>query len=709
MVDEESGTILNKLGILPKYELVHLVKKIYKNDKQGLINIIYLVTSKKIREPFNKINNFNAETLLGLLSETKDLPIDLIDELYYEYNQTKNPSLYFFEILDFKESNFLKSGDKDKEKYFIDKINYINPTLVLKSRPQFKNFSLGSIHTKSNIIEIELDFQSRIDYVDPKTKLPKHIYSLHEGIIWISKDHKSIVIKVDSSDVNKILVKILQNLLESKVVKFNLTKEIVNEIFPFETLRRAGYIEPELGGKKFTERKTLADRHYSDKDESKETDERCDRLYSYHKISLNELEVGTAVSEKGKITLNRHIKRSELKLWSLTLIKDIIRHMSHLKKEQMSKYLNGIDKDSIIELDELTTSTAKENLCHIAVAVSSLKESNEAQIQTNLTSLELFNTLSEYLIPIFEPSCVDCGENSYTCNNCGELNSAVIRKGSIKIKCDGCQKEINNLAEDIKCPNDSNHKIDGTIEENVSFFSTKKLFELLNKLSRVLEMGLNLTEMEILKIKNRIIYYKLSNNKTLYLMDMLPSFASITKIDKIPTNVLTTQLINLKYAKEKCNVYSDVNCRDCIISQKGLCIQRLVGSFTKNTRLHSHCGTEFGDISFVENVDGNNITLVGLAKSDLKVYDKMLTLRNGKGSNLFAQAYDALADSRINFIAIIATAILHEKLRESLIQITKWNNKRITFIEKPELVRMVYDYIEKINQGNSNYHFWEIV
>jgi hypothetical protein len=700
-----SEDLTNRLNRIPKRELIILLKDIYKSDKNQFILDLESILNIKTKDPFQKISLLNSSMVIELIKNKSSSAgvMKSIEELYFEWWQSKSPSLFFSEIKKEKDDSFYKL-DLNSQKDTINKLFLeINNKFNEKSSPEFKNLQIVNYKIIDGVIEIEIEYERKLEYINPLNKSPSYIYTLLEGIIWISSIQKTIIAKVNDYAFLSILLEGLRKILKCDIVRFNLSKELVNTIFGFESLKKASYVELNPENEEYLEKKDVSDKNFSNKTEGKLLDNRCERPSSINSVKFFQSQNTIGIHEKGNIRIYRDICKTELKRWAMNLNKNIIESTSKFEKEDFKTYLKIFNFDDIPLLDSFKIK-AKEILREIMVSFFKVKNEFKTEHKINYTIGDIYNNLNEYFDFVFYPVCSDCGNTSYLCNSCKSMNSVIISGPGLNFKCEKCGKRINEIEKDIICPNDPAHSFSGSPFTNVFAVGNNKLMNIINNISDFMDSTQKFETNDSIIVKSNLLKYKKSNYKYEYLFDEITSFSKISKLKDIPETNVRIQMKNLKIISEKCDSSKNSEfCRNCVLEQKGLCIGRLVAEFVEEPKLGPHQGHEFGDLTFKETIDGNLETPICLIKSSIGRAN--LTLSNDGG--LTTQLMKCLIDSRVNFIIIISTANIEGQLKEMIINLTKHYNKKILFIEKENIARLMYDYLNlKKNETLDNKKNW---
>jgi hypothetical protein len=692
---EEELEVIRKLRFLPRDELVRLTTKLYSFDENELKESIKKISGKSIRKPDSFLQKCNSENCIALISEYGSLPekvTNTVDSLYVEYLYGTNPTIYFSQLIltNWKEFEEMKSE-------FPTFIKQNSDTLCVENEDKYRNFKVLDIFSERTIIEILFQYERRVDYIDPETAKPSFVYTLEEGIIWLVKDLNALIIKCSEYSVTSFINKLVSEYFICRVRRFTLHKNIVNSVLGKESIRSGNYIKlvPEPNEVK---RKSVGDDNLMEKREGRDTDERYDRTSSFHKISgITNSQTGININSNiGKISLRAHLKKSDIREWSLEIIQQVISKMATLKSSDVDTYFKSIQLEDILSL-KAVNSSGKEVIRDIIISLNKSRSEGLRNISISYSVEELFLKAGHYFNFIFIPTCPSCGLTYFKCKKTGEFGSVRFSGRRFSAICEACKETDVNISQHFECV--CGYNLEGDLNENTIVLPTQELISLINNTADEIGLICKLESNEILKFSNGEFEIIPTNYKFLYYFDELPAFQHILSLDNIDSEVVKAQVLNIeKYLKEKCeNNYSDHNCRSCLIERKGDCLQRVIASFTKG-ELHAHSSVEFGDISFRQNISGNSYNVVCLAKSyfeapKVKGEDRKYTIKSNSG--LLNQVVETIFDNRIDFIGIISGADLDPRLKEAIISLIKIQNKKIVFFEKQDLIRILSQYYKQ--------------
>lgn len=681
-----------KLKYVPSFEIVNLIRNNY--NLTELKELLLDFDSKKTNDPMNKLSKLSRSKLLNFCTSL-NFHQPSVDRLFKEYVHTKNPSIFFYSFNNSTLSNFYTSNNENSIKESIlTSLQNQNQT-ESEEFPELKNITIDKVSKDRNIIELEFSFESRIEYIDPATHAIKFVYTWDSSLVWISIQNKAIIFNTRNSNKLSYLTIPVQNLLGVPIRKYNIPKEIDDKLFGFDTIKRATFIEPDEN-EEYNQVKNVSDNNFSTKKESKELNDRCERPSTLHRCPVLDNDASIRSNENGKLNIYKHFKKSDLKNWGIEIIARINEYISELSPADFIK-LKTIDELTSTSLSDISTNKGKHIFKNLVVAVQKIKSEELTSVNfTNVSLKDIACSLGKYFIPIFRPICENCSESIYT-HICGNHNSLFF-DGNMKLKCSSCDTNIENFSEEIKCINDSRHKFNSNLFDNIILISNTFFIKTFNEFSEEFNLGINLPLNTVVRFKGSSLEIKENSGKHIYHFDEITDFRNVTKKDEIEPALYSAQLTNLVNSTEKCPNHSSENCVNCLDLQQGLCVQRLVAQFGKDAHLRPHSGTEYGDMKLDLDIDVGRITFYGIAKSCAGNISKVLTLKNNEGLKLMAQCFEMFMDARVKGIAIISSAIIDDRLTETLKQMARFYNKKILFIEREHILRLMIDYLKPLPQ-----------
>jgi hypothetical protein len=557
-----------------------------------------------------------------------------------------------------------------------------------------RKISMVDIRVSRAINEIEFKYEARIDYVDPRTEEPTNLYGLKNGIIWISEDQHLLIINIDDWILVPILCKYFADYFQSSIETIYLTKDIIDDILGKDSLISGSWHNsfPKPGKAKD---KILRNPSLLMIEEGREVNETYLRKSSYHKIRLGDIDVGTSVVEQyGRISIRRHLMKSDIRDWAFTLSSRIINRINSLRRKSPRNYFYTLDPIRINSLNSIKGLSTKRYLLEIAGFIAEMRFKHESMLpfQGNIT---IFNTrLKPYFSIIVSPFCPVCDSSDYKCKNCGISDMASLYGRGYNVKCQNCGKEFKDIKEGLSCIND--HELMGSVYENLNAYMNPTGRDLINLILQEKKIPNLLENNELVIIEHKSIQILRIDYKSEYLFNEISEFSQIPTLIDIRNSKnkysKISELENLiDHLKEKCKNHGAENCKTCLRNIHGFCIQRLVAYFSGGD-LGPHHGLEYGDLSFQTKIDGKLQTIVCLGKRyQGKSHGARYTLKNDAG--LPSQVYKATRLDSIDFIAIVSGQDLDAQLKEYIRSLIESRRKKLILVCRDELIRFAAEYV----------------
>lgn len=689
-IDEETA---RKLNFLPKYELERLIKNYYDLGELNLKMVQIGIVKRESKDPLKLISILSQENLIKIAKQT-DIPANIINTLYEEYLHGKNPSLFLRRMIRPKKKT-IDQLRRDIPKRF----SQISKKLEKEKEGKVRKLEYLDTLDVKGIFEIEFKYQARIDYIDPATEKPDIVYELKRGLIWISFDEGIMVIDVDDWALLSYLVYSFSKYFGCKIQTLKLTKGVIDSIFRKEDMIRGSYYNPYPATGKVRS-KILSDSFLLTIDEGKVTNDTYDRTSSFHHIHLQHIgiEAGTFTEKRyGRISIRKHLKKSEVRKWAFYISQRIIGQMNGLMSNNPMDYIRALDPDMLDLMSEIKGNTSKRSLLDVIAYIAEMKIRKTSEMGFYSNPAPFKSGLRKYFDVVFEPVCPQCQEVFHVCKECGRGGTAQVSSRGYVVRCSICGKKSKNINDLFSCI--KGHDFVGTIQENVAVYLNEEGRNFVNAILKEInfkKVGFNffLSSNELIKIADRMIYLLQCDSKFEYIFSEIPEFDQFPEYRDIDHETREYLKIFIDNLKEKCPDTGTDTCRDiCPDDQRGLCIQRMMAEFIKG-ELGPHYGLEYGDFSFSTRIDNISQSVICLVKS-----------YRGKGhghpftpsddGRLISQVLWAANTGPVDFIAIVSGERLDPRLKGYIGQIIRSRKKRYVFLERTELIQIAKAYIDK--------------
>ena len=109
--------------------------------------------------------------------------------------------------------------------------------------------------------------------------------------------------------------------------------------------------------------------------------------------------------------------------------------------------------------------------------------------------------------------------------------------------------------------------------------------------------------------------------------------------------------------------------------------------------MQPHQGHEFGDVSMLVSLDGQNLTFLGVAKSGRE----KITKASRTGREIIQQVIDSFIDARAEITGIIYPGVIDDQLKQLLYHEAKIHNKRLVVMDNEFMMKLLDYYLTENN------------
>ncbi|MCL5019281.1 MAG: hypothetical protein M1426_02230 [Patescibacteria group bacterium] len=278
------------------------------------------------------------------------------------------------------------------------------------------------------------------------------------------------------------------------------------------------------------------------------------------------------------------------------------------------------------------------------------------------------------------------------CEQCGLISDVYCPECMARLSYDmtnhnlscSCGRLFNPEACMVMC--EVGHQANETIDNLLLLLPKNRLHQMVFSLLKYIPGLIYDRNNEHFFITNHSFNYHLNRQNYILTLDDIPGLNYI-RTQELDEETWAGVLERLRRLMEKCsrNVTNE-RCNRCIDISNINCLPKIF-YFLDGFRPHPHHGQEFGDVSFIVNVDGINVTFQGIAKS----YDEDgFTLASKTGRELIQQFFSGARDPRVGVIGYITPTYIHPQLKEDLKYICRLTQKKFLAWEEDNLVKALY-------------------
>ncbi|MRN52749.1 hypothetical protein [Paenibacillus monticola] len=687
--DNKSSKLLHvQNGVIRKLLYTHVTDEDLKNRYRLVME---RETKKDIKEALQRVEKAK---LIEIINKSPEITEEHIELCFEEnrYNNRPNFRLFHLQSLDPQttSASFIQAHKEDKA---IKKLNQRLRDVSYSNDNVTSLIAVDQTIIDPQTLEIAFKYNEKYNFIDPETEQNEFIYELKYGFMWINFDQRYVNINLPSDLLVGTLSSVAEETLACLLIPVNITKSIVERVFPKDSMKRTT-LSTATSGK--IEKITLADKELGNKVSQNPEYEGYDSPSSVYQEAINEdgeLYSTLGVnSEKGKIYLTRQLKASDMRRWGLWRIGQIMSHMNsiHTNGDIDEKFdAFGIAEDSEVKTFAYGQDEKKAIVELMKALVICKKQGIESYRLLIEKPEKLVAALKKHMNLRFRPYCDGCQEHAdLVCPSCGKFEIMVLsRKGqSTTVKCGFCSEDIE--LDQLTCL--MSHKVRvNSWYDGVLMYPNTALTSLMQRMIKKYFPEVDfMAEEEQFHLSNNVLHYSANkSSRVMYRVEEIP------ELEKVWGRRISNQRREdlqevMELLKEKCSKQSSDACKACQKEHSIRCVMKPFITFT-NHHLHPHHGQEYGDISFnMKMLNMDDAVFVGIAKSYEK---KEITSASDKGREMLEQFYGKCTDTMTHVIGIVVAGHLEQGFTAKLQDLARRYNKKVVMWTYNELL-MAVDY-----------------
>ena len=500
----------------------------------------------------------------------------------------------------------------------------------------------------------------------------------------------------------EVLMNSLKNffstLYSANITNIKLTNSLLEKVFSSGNTKRVTRHNPNPPENQL-EKITYADPNLSDKLACiPEGYEHYDITNTQYSEDIDEDITGTlgVNCNKGKLYLSKSLTSTQFRAWSTRRINDIIGFFQNLSDCSLET-VTGYNMFTAAEWANIKPSSIP-ILNEIVFALVNCKKSSLEAYPGTFDTYKAYTELNEFFIARISLHCETCEEKAVAaCNKCGNSKFTLTKIAPAKIICSKCGSAQQDEFSFV-CENGHTTTLND-INEVIELIATEEFIEKIASTIRIYFPDVIFDRKEYFSISSSGIELHRSPNYE----KLKPS--DITDFQQIADRRLQKSLDELtdiyKHLREKCTTPTNEKCAECKTQKCASsddigCMLKLFEEFEGYTP-QPHQGHEFGDVSMLLNLRGNNLTFQGIAKSIRGVKHKKITKASDLGREIIQQVLDAFSDARAEIIGVIYPEIIDDQLKYLLYHYAKLSNKKLVIMDKDFMLRLLDKYLEDHN------------
>lgn len=666
-----------------------------KVDEGELVHRYTRVTGKTTRMIHDALKRLDKPSLIGIVEISPEINADDINDCFEENRYSSRPNLKVYMV---RPKNPSLTGEQ-----FVTKWNGTGTE-------ELNQHLLGIVHGKAawQVIEIKdstkiapttlewsFSYQSRYNYIDPSTEDTNHVYELRYGFVWVNVEDKFAVVSCPADGVGFHVIRAVEEKLGLFATPISITGEIAKAFFPTERLKSRNLFHhtPEDGR---PQRLTVSDAKLGDPTKQKHLEQQYGGYESKSSLYDEEIDVDFMATlrvnaEKGRLSLSRQLRTSQLRSWGLARVKPLMQFVNGLYKdnelEQLWNVLNLEENPKLQALDH--SGATRDVVLDIIKAILLCKKKGVSSMRlVDQSPQDVITAVGRHTTAVFRPWCETC-ENyiELHCPECGQSTVTLLKKkrDHVIVRCE-CDYEFTLGSQTCFAghPVQVSSFYEG-VEMVPNAFLSQTIADIINECFG--EIGYN-HETENFYLRDNDVYYHKENpdQQILFKVSELPQFKKVW--NRRISNSRRESIYQIMHImKEKCKVQSTAACTKCQREKSVKCVMKPFVAFTDH-ELHPHHGQEFGDVSFHVDIGAPDKVFVGIAKS---YTDKAITPSSDTGREMIQQFLGKCTDATVDAIGLIVCAPIDQELKALCVHLARLHQKKVIIWEEEEMLRAI-DY-----------------
>lgn len=650
---------------MPLPSLKECLKKYIKEEEQQL-----------------KIDKYSkAETISKF--RTLNLSSGIIEEIYNQYKLGKNLSFQLF-----YSNQSLSNIDFDIEKWNLDNTTHNIDNVKYENLPKIRNIYFYDAEDISDQIK-EISYKYHIlhkYFNDKENEEPSFIYETQYGFLWINTENNYVVIIAKEEKIVQLIQQQFKKLFNIKLSQPQLTKDSLNRIFLKENTKSATYTEPTGLTTKLSFASTAGDYCNNNQDNIIEKFEESGTrkaIARYKEIIIPEdfssQSVISVNADKCKISVMKTYSTDQIRAWGQDKFGQITDELNNMKISDITQYFNVFAKSILSDYH-----MSKDEINFIKAISSSLynallkKENCEISIvgadYSNVKLSKFFN-----VVPLYD--CPSCNTQHYAkCYSCGD--DLVWNDG---LYCKICKKRYKQKVF-LKC--DDNEKTNElNIYEAITLIPNSFFIDILSRF--IVQSGLTYNNKQHhFYIKNNVLFFFNKINEVEYSLTDLSIFKDLCiNLQNKNINEYNTLKKECLTIPEKCKNSKKSVCQNCKSDDKKYCLMKMFSYLVSSYKPQPHKGTEYGDASFVADINGNQKTI----KIIMKRYeeDGPALISKGAGREIIIQVITQyMRDASRPILAILIPSGIDATLKQDIRNLVGFVKGKVIFIEEQEYIAL---------------------
>lgn len=587
--------------------------------------------------------------------------------------------------------------------------NKVNAKLEKAKTPPLKDFQVTGVSKPTpEIVEIQVTWHQILRYWSTSAVF-EHVYTLRLGFVFVDAATSKALICCHTVSERDWITQALEEQLEIQFTPITLTKQLLERIGSFQQVKRAGYLVTNPGTQE-TQEVTYADESLASKPNvyAQEQNPKYFRKHSFYRVDLGALsETGLGVTaDTAKLWIPAETPIESIRDYGLLLLKKFTATLRKMKEDgDIPGILRVLTLQGSHALGRVPGGELRQEIAVLAHELVQMLLSNQTERPYAPPSVFLTKAIPDWFSPArMQLEDQETGDVSFWSD--GEKQTQLItfslEQGKWYAKTFHGSQPIDLSA--LLHPVTGNNVTVVDPLRVVELWPTRQLHEVLldavRQASSQLPKLKKVTALPFFVHAGRIVINLVHAHSQDFASFLSSEFVA-EDVDQfrpalqspISAGSRTRLDKQLQRLGEKCAHMTDDNCESCLEQRRFLCLRSLLARFMAQRLLLAHKGIELSDLQGTLKVNSTDRRVWVFSK--LAKGRSGLTLRNANGAILLAQITAQLDKTTFNTIGILSPSTINEDLRERLVFLAGLVGKRVVFVNKPILEKMLAHFEEQ--------------
>jgi hypothetical protein len=411
-----------------------LKNRLQNYDKLFYVPVFALRELLESRIPDRKFGNMRQAELVALADGTPAITEIDVDELYENYRYGHRLSFFLYLL-----PEGLPKLDINNLQTVLDELAVLSIPDLTDEIAAREDYEIETSPDQITVLDEEkLDGvqEIRFRYFVAHRYLnidehPDQVFQTRYGFLWLDRDQGFLIILSRDEKINHLLTRALSKCLKAIPIPVRLPKELIDEHFPIEKIKRVSHYDPTTGIHRSISGEGL---WQNSEKEILENERHCIRPSS---IYTEEVSLGVSsglgiTASKGKIYLTRRLSASLIRTWGQQRLPRLVRDMKNQRTKKPDAFSHSIETINRMRLNP----AGKAAFIAIIEAILQADREHLSIVSISQPSTEIFRALGiKYFDTNLSFICKECGEIAELCPKC---ESPLLEYDDLNVICRNC-------------------------------------------------------------------------------------------------------------------------------------------------------------------------------------------------------------------------------------------------------------------------------